>query len=50
MSGIPAGTIDALIGTLRAGKADGYEWVSTPFFLDLALLFLDLALRKTADA
>jgi uncharacterized protein YPO0396 len=30
-------------GHLRAGKAGGYEWASTPFFLDLAL-------RKTADA
>ena len=37
MSGIPAETIDALIGALRAGKAGGYEWASTPFFLDLAL-------------
>ena len=37
MSGIPAETIDALIGALRAGKTGGYEWASTPFFLDLAL-------------
>jgi hypothetical protein len=35
--GIAAKTIDGLIGSLRAGKAGGYEWVSTPFFIDLAL-------------
>jgi SAM-dependent methyltransferase len=35
--GIAAQTIDDVLGTLRAGKAGGYEWVSTPFFLDLAL-------------
>jgi hypothetical protein len=35
--GIAAKTIDGLIGSLRAGQAGGYEWVSTPFFIDLAL-------------
>jgi hypothetical protein len=35
--GIAAETIDGLICSLRAGKAAGYEWVSTPFFMDLAL-------------
>jgi hypothetical protein len=35
--GIAAQTIDDVLSTLRAGKAGGYEWVSTPFFLDLAL-------------
>src|SRR5262249_49542788 len=29
--------IDDLISALRAVKAGGYEWVSSPFFLDLAL-------------
>ncbi len=36
-SGIPAETIDSLLTSLRTGKSGGYEWVSTPFFLDLAL-------------
>ena len=35
--GIAAQTVDDLLGSLRAGKTAGYEWVSTPFFLDLAL-------------
>jgi len=35
--GVAAQTIDDVISALRAGKAGGYEWVSTPFFLDLAL-------------
>jgi SAM-dependent methyltransferase len=35
--GIAAEIIDRLIGSLRAAKAGGYEWVSTPFFMDLAL-------------
>jgi SAM-dependent methyltransferase len=35
--GIAAQTIDDVLGSLRAAKAGGYEWVSTPFFLDLAL-------------
>jgi SAM-dependent methyltransferase len=29
--------IDEAVRNLRAGKGGGYEWVSTPFFLDLAL-------------
>ena len=29
--------IDDLVGELRAAKNGGYEWVSTPFFLDLTL-------------
>lgn len=37
-SGIAAGQqIDDLVGDLRAAKGGGYEWVSTPFFLDLTL-------------
>jgi SAM-dependent methyltransferase len=35
--GVQAGHVDALIGALRGGQASGYEWVSTPFFMDLAL-------------
>jgi hypothetical protein len=35
--GIAAQTIDEVLGSLRAGKAGGYQWVSTPFFLDLDL-------------
>jgi SAM-dependent methyltransferase len=42
-SGRPAETVDALVAAMRAGKAGGYEWVTTPFFVDLAL-------RKTAEA
>jgi SAM-dependent methyltransferase len=29
--------IDQLVGELRAAKQAGYEWVSSPFFLDLAV-------------
>jgi hypothetical protein len=29
--------IDDLVLGLRAAKADGHEWVSSPFFLDLTL-------------
>ncbi len=37
-SGIAAGQqIDDLVSDLRAAKGGGYEWVSTPFFLDLTL-------------
>jgi SAM-dependent methyltransferase len=37
-SGIAAGQqIDDLANDLRAAKGGGYEWVSMPFFLDLAL-------------
>jgi len=35
--GIAAQAIDDVLASLRAGKAGGYEWVSTPFFLDLAM-------------
>jgi SAM-dependent methyltransferase len=35
--GIAAEKIDDLVLNLRAAKDDGYEWVSSPFFLDLAL-------------
>jgi hypothetical protein len=37
-SGIPAGKqIDDLVSDLRAAKDGGYQWVSTPFYLDLTL-------------
>jgi ubiquinone/menaquinone biosynthesis C-methylase UbiE len=36
-AGIAAETIDDLAASLRAAKAGGYEWVTSPFFLDLAL-------------
>jgi SAM-dependent methyltransferase len=36
-SGIAAETIDDLVLNLRAAKRGHYEWVSSPFFLDLAL-------------
>jgi len=37
-SGVAAGRqIDALVSDLRAAKDGGYEWVSIPFMLDLAL-------------
>jgi hypothetical protein len=37
-SGVAAGQqIDDLVSELRAAKGGGYEWVSTPFFLDLTL-------------
>jgi SAM-dependent methyltransferase len=37
-SGIAAGPqIDDLAGDIRAAKGGGYEWVSTPFMLDLTL-------------
>ncbi|HYB87595.1 MAG TPA: class I SAM-dependent methyltransferase [Streptosporangiaceae bacterium] len=37
-SGIATGQqIDELVSDLRAAKGGGYEWVSMPFFLDLAL-------------
>jgi SAM-dependent methyltransferase len=29
--------VDELVGELRAAKPAGYEWVSSPFFLDLAV-------------
>ena len=36
-AGIGAETIDDLVATLRAAKTGGYEWVTSPFLLDLAL-------------
>jgi SAM-dependent methyltransferase len=37
-SGVATGQqIDDLVSDLRAAKGGGYEWVSSPFFLDLAL-------------
>ena len=37
-SGVAAGPqIDDLVSDLRAAKGGGYEWVSTPFMLDLTL-------------
>ena len=36
-SGIAAGKIDDLLLSLRAAKSGPYQWVSSPFFLDLAL-------------
>jgi SAM-dependent methyltransferase len=35
--GIAAETIDDLVQSLRAAKAGGYDWVTTPFYLDLIL-------------
>jgi hypothetical protein len=32
-----AKTVDDLVLNLRAAKRGHYEWVSSPFFLDLAL-------------
>jgi hypothetical protein len=36
-SGVAGHQIDDLVSDLRAAKAGGYEWVSSPFFLDLTL-------------
>jgi len=36
-TGIAARTIDGVIAGLRSATAGGYEWVTSPFFLDLAL-------------
>jgi hypothetical protein len=37
-AGIATGQqIDDLVNDLRAAKSGGYEWVSSPFFLDLTL-------------
>ncbi len=41
--GIAAERIDNLARDIQAAKGSGYEWVSTPFFLDLTL-------RKPATA
>jgi len=35
--GIAADRIDGLAGELLTAKDGGYEWVSSPFFLDLTL-------------
>jgi hypothetical protein len=35
--GIAADRIDGLIRDIRSAKDGGYEWVSTPFYLDLTL-------------
>ena len=36
-AGIAAETIDDLVARLRAAKVGGYEWVTSPFLLDLVL-------------
>jgi hypothetical protein len=36
-SGIVADRIDDLVRDIRAAQDGGYEWVSSPFYLDLAL-------------
>jgi hypothetical protein len=36
-AGIAAETIDDLVARFRAAKASGYEWVTSPFLLDLVL-------------
>ena len=36
-AGIAAETIDDLVARLRAAKSGGYEWVTSPFLLDLVL-------------
>ena len=36
-AGIAAEMIDDLVASLRGAKAGGYEWVTSPFLLDLAL-------------
>ena len=36
-AGIAAETIEDLVARLRAAKAGGYEWVTSPFLLDLVL-------------
>jgi len=35
--GIEADRIDDLVRDIRAAEDGGYEWVSSPFYLDLAL-------------
>jgi hypothetical protein len=35
--GIAAERFDGLVGDLRAAKGGGYEWVTGPFMLELAL-------------
>ena len=36
-SGIAAERFDGLVQDLRAAKGRGYEWVTSSFYLDLAL-------------
>ena len=36
-AGIPAEVVDDLVARLRAAKTGGYEWVTSPFLLDLVL-------------
>jgi ubiquinone/menaquinone biosynthesis C-methylase UbiE len=36
-AGVAAELIDDLVATLRAAKSGGYEWVTSPFLLDLVL-------------
>ena len=36
-AGIAAETIDDLVAVLSAAKTSGYEWVTSPFLLDLVL-------------
>jgi SAM-dependent methyltransferase len=36
-SGLSVELVDDLVASLRAAKAGGYDWVTTPFFLDLVL-------------
>jgi hypothetical protein len=36
-AGLAAQAIDDLVAALRAAKAGDYQWVTTPFFLELAL-------------
>jgi hypothetical protein len=36
-AGIAAEMIDDVVAILRAAKAGGYEWVTSPFLLDLVL-------------
>jgi hypothetical protein len=41
--GIAAERVDDLARNIRAAKDGGYEWVSSPFFLDLTLRKPDAA-------
>jgi ubiquinone/menaquinone biosynthesis C-methylase UbiE len=36
-AGFAAEAIDEVVASLRSAKAGGYEWVTSPFFLDLSL-------------
>jgi hypothetical protein len=35
--GIAAERIDGLVRDIEAAKGGGYQWVSSPYYLDLAL-------------